>query len=239
MILRRLGLRLAWVPLLLLAPVASGQIVLIDQIPEVAAFGFSGLSDTNCTFGEPNRAAARAEDFLVTAPVDVHTIEFQGLYLQSTTPSNPETFLIRIHSDSAGLPGAVVAAPAATITQVSVLQTSGISLHQFTASFAPVHLVPGVYWAEIVENDSSTTLCFNWQAGFRDVAHSAPGSAIDFSSAPGVDWQLQVGSEEQSEMTLQVTGASPAGVPAGNAWTLAVLAALLLATTRLALRRAA
>ncbi len=214
----------------LLASTASAQIVLIDQMPEVAAFGSSALSDSNCTFGEPNRSTARAEDFVVAAPVSVHTIEFQGFYPQSAAPIDPETFFIAIHSDASGLPGAVVASPAATITQVPLIQEDS-SLYQFTASLTPVLLEPGTYWVEIVENDSSTQVCFSWQASFRDAAHSAAGSAVDLFEAPGAFWNLQ----STMDLTIRISGGSVIPVPAAGGAARVVLAALLIAATSLSL----
>lgn len=190
---------------LLLPPLASAQVTVIDQIPMTPAFGFSGLSDSDCTFGDPNRATARAEDFIVTAAVDIDTIVFWGVYLDTDAPSDPETFRILIHADAAGLPGTVITEPTPTIAQSLLLQTN-ISMHQFVATFTPVHLEPGTYWAEIFETDTSTDLCFNWQAGFLDSDSGSDGNAVDLDNAPGTSWTLQSGLGDQSQLTIRITG---------------------------------
>lgn len=221
---------------------AGAQVTLIDQIPAVPAFGFSALADSDCTFGDPNRASARAEDFLVTASVDIDTIVFWGIYLQPTAPSDPETFRILIHTDAAGLPGAVLVEPTVTISQSLLLQTN-ISMHEFVATFAPIHLTPGVYWAEIFETDTTTDLCFNWQSGFQDVAASALGNAVDLDDAPGVEWSLQ-DLPDQSNLTIRITGElAPdrpdiSEVPTLGQVGLAVLALLLALIALPLLRRA-
>lgn len=190
---------------LCLPSLADAQVVLIDQIPaDPPAFGFSGLSDSGCLFGDPNRATARAEDFFVTDAVGVDTIVFHGVYGTATAPSDPTPFEILFHADAAGLPGAVVADPVATISQTLILQ-SNISMYEFTATFAPVHLDPGTYWVEIFETDTTTDVCFNWRSGFHDVANSNDGSAVDLSNAPGSSWTLQDGLE-QSNYALRISG---------------------------------
>jgi hypothetical protein len=190
---------------LLVSGVADAQVTLIDQIPMTAAFGFSGLSDSDCTFGDPNRAAARAEDFVVAAAVDIDTIVFWGVYQDTEAPSDPETFRILIHANGAGLPGAVITEPTPTIAQSLLLQTN-ISMYEFVATFAPIHLEPGTYWAEIFETDTSTTLCFNWQAGFLDADSGSDGNAVDLDSAPGTSWTLQSGLGDQNQLTIRITG---------------------------------
>jgi hypothetical protein len=190
---------------LLVAGVADAQVTVIDQIPMDAEFGFSGLSDSDCTFGDPNRSAARAEDFIVTDAVDIDTIVFWGVYVDEEAPSDPETFRILIHANAAGLPGAVITEPTPTIAQSLLLQ-SNISMYEFVATFAPIHLEPGTYWAEIFETDTSTTLCFNWQAGFLDADSGSDGNAVDLDSAPGTSWVLQSGLGDQSQLTIRITG---------------------------------
>ena len=225
------------------SPAGAQQVTLIDQIPDGApAFGTSGLSDSDCTFGDPNRAAARAEDFFVDAAVDIDTIVFRGQYNDETAPSDPTPFVIRIHADAGGLPGAVIADPVATVTQTLILQTN-LSLHEFTATFAPIHLEPGTYWAEIFEDDTTTDLCFNWQSGFQDVANSNDGNAVDLSNAPGSSWTLQAGLGDQSNLTILITGelAAPAPdvteVPTLGGFGLAALALLLVLAAIPAMRR--
>jgi hypothetical protein len=190
---------------LLVAGVADAQVTVIDQIPMDAEFGFSGLSDSDCTFGDPNRSAARAEDFIVTDAVDIDTIVFWGVYQDEEAPSDPETFRILIHANGAGLPGAVITEPTPTIAQSLLLQTN-ISMYEFVATFAPIHLEPGTYWAEIFETDTSTTLCFNWQAGFLDADSGSDGNAVDLDSAPGTSWTLQSGLGDQNQLTIRITG---------------------------------
>lgn len=205
---------------LLLPRLASAQVTLIDQIPMTPEFGFSGLSDSDCTFGTPNRATARAEDFIVTAAVDIDTIVFWGVYQAMTAPSDPETFRILIHADASGLPGAVITEPTPTISQSLLLQTN-ISMYQFVATFAPVHLEPGTYWAEIFETDTSTDLCFNWQAGFLDSDNGADGNAVDLDAAPGASWTLQSGLGDQNQLTIRITGelssVTPTATPSATA----------------------
>jgi len=191
---------------------AMAQVTLIDQLETPAAFGFAGLSDTDCTFGTPNRATARAEDFVVSQGVSVSAVEFQGDYAVNPAPSDPESFVLRFHADDAGLPGAVVAEPALSVAQ-SLLLGSNTSIYGFTATFAPVLLAPGSYWVEIVENDSSTTECFTWHAGPLDATHSADGSAVDLSAAPGVNWSLQTGSG--TSFAVRILG-TPAAIDSGT-----------------------
>jgi hypothetical protein len=193
------------------ASIASAQITVIDQLPPVVEFATSGLSDSNCTFGDPNRAAARAEDFVVTQAVLVDRIEFQGDYPVAAAPSDPETFVIRFHADAAGLPGAVMAQPTATITQTLLLGLN-TSIYGFVATFPPVALAPGTYWVEIFEDDSTTPNCFSWHSGVQDVAASAEGSAVDLFAAPGVTWTIQSGFPDQDNFALRVQGA-PGGGP--------------------------
>jgi hypothetical protein len=194
------------------ARAATAQITLIDQLPPVVEFATSGLSDSNCTFGDPNRAAARAEDFVVTQPVLVDRVEFQGDYAVAAAPSDPETFVLRFHADAAGLPGPVLAEPTVTITQ-TLLLGSNSSIYGFVATFPPVALAPGTHWIEIFENDSSTPNCFSWHSGVQDVASSVEGSAVDLSAAPGVAWTIQSGFPDQDNFAVRVQGA-PGGGPA-------------------------
>ncbi len=220
---------------------AAAQVTVVDQIPMTPAFGFSGLSDSDCTFGDPHRATARAEDFIVDQAVDVDTIVFWGVYQDTEAPSDPETFRIRFHEDASGLPGALITEPAVTIAQSPLLQ-SNISMYEFTATFGAVHFEPGTYWAEIFETDTSTDLCFNWQAGFQDVGNSADGNAVDLAAAPGASWTLQAGFGDQSNLTIRITGeASPTvdvlEIPALGAGGLALFAALLLLVAVPLLRR--
>ena len=109
---------------LLVPGAAAAQVTVIDQIPMDAEFGFSGLSDSDCTFGDPNRSAARAEDFIVTDAVDIDTIVFWGVYQDDEAPSDPETFRILIHADAMGLPGTVITEPTPTIAQSLLLRTN-------------------------------------------------------------------------------------------------------------------
>jgi hypothetical protein len=221
---------------------AAAQVTLVDQIPAMPAFGFSSFADSDCFFGQPNRAAARAEDFVVDAAVDIDTVVFWGVYLDTVAPSDPETFTLRFHEDAAGLPGALIVEPAVTIAQSLLLQTN-ISMHEFTATFAPVHLEPGIYWAEIFETDTTTDLCFNWQAGFQDVGNSADGNAVDLTATPGVSWTLQAGLGDQSNLTIRITGEltpvpEEPEVPALGGVGLALFATLLLLVALPLLRRA-
>lgn len=188
--------------------VADAQVTVIDQIPMDAEFGSSGLSDSDCTFGDPNRSAARAEDFIVTDAVDIDTVVFWGVYVDEEAPSDPETFRILIHADAMGLPGTVITEPTPTIAQSLLLQTN-ISMHEFVATFTPVHLEPGTYWAEIFETDTSTDLCFNWQAGFLDADSGSDGNAVDLDAAPGSSWTLQTG--DGSQLTIRITGELTSG----------------------------
>jgi hypothetical protein len=208
---RARGLLLAF-GLLLLPRASEAQVTLIDQLEAVPAFGSSGLSDSDCTFGTPHRAAARAEDFVVLQAVSVSTVDFQGDYAVNPAPSDPESFVIRFHGDSAGLPGAVVAEPAPAVTQ-SLLLGSNTSVYGFTATFSAVVLDPGSYWVEIVETDSSTPECFGWHSGVHDTAHSADGSAVDLNAAPGASWSLQTGTG--TNFAVRILG-TPAATDSGT-----------------------
>jgi hypothetical protein len=209
------------------------QVTLLDQIEPLAQTMAFFAADSSCNQGV---TVSLAEDFVITNPVQATTLEFHGLYSLPAAPSDPTPFVFRILADSAGLPGALVAQPSASVIQTSLSSTQASSVYQFVATFAPVLLAPGTYWVEIYETDSSTDNCFRWRSGPLDATRGRDGLAESFT-VPGSAWAAPALSATNLSLRIFGQPASVVQIPALGALGLAALAALLGAGAIARLRR--
>jgi hypothetical protein len=198
------------------------QVTVVDQYPATPAFGIGATTDSNCTFGSPNRALSQADDFVVTSAVNVDSVEFLGTLplTASVPPSNPTPFVVRFLTDvtgSPGLPGALVAQPTVTITQTLLVDGGNLGLFGFVATFSPVPLNPGTYWLELFETDDTTTTCFGWSDAPLDAVRGRDGWATDLNNAPGTSWINQnTNTANNDNQSMRITGqAAAACVPNG------------------------
>ncbi|MFN0134175.1 MAG: hypothetical protein ACKVW3_16800 [Phycisphaerales bacterium] len=98
-----------------------------------------------------------ADDFSVPPNWAINNMTVWGSYSSAATPPTTQDFIVRIFSDSSGLPGALVASR--TINNVPVLNTGlfvdafGRPLYQYNISPAVINLTPGNYWVSVLGND--------------------------------------------------------------------------------------
>lgn len=213
------------------------QVVVIDQIPTARSTG-SAISDSNCVSAPtlPTSSIAFADDFRITLPstpgvtgVAIQSVQFQGKYYDAPAASNPTSFLIRIHSDSAGFPGAVISTPALVVTQdLDPASANGVYYYNFTATFTPVALQAGIYWLELVETDNASQGCFNWVTGSEDTTRGRDGLATDPDFTGPMTWSLQQSPLENDNLSIRINGNYIYAEAVNSVPTLSSLAILLL-----------
>ncbi|MGH9464257.1 MAG: hypothetical protein ACRD0X_01340 [Thermoanaerobaculia bacterium] len=136
-----------------------------------------------------------ADNFLVLSlPFDISQIVVWGIFFLDNTPGTDE-YAILFHSDSGGLPGAVVeqqsGVPASRVD--TGLNFADKDIYQFTMDLAsPIQLAPGTYWIELFNDASSQSDDFCWIQGLEDGTNGIPGHVFA-SQTPGVTWIPQGG----------------------------------------------
>jgi hypothetical protein len=159
---------------------------IITQAPDASNLYFS---DQGCDFCGGG-SQTLAEDFNLGATQEICEIVYWGgYYAGDSTPA--DSFDIIIHSDSGGIPGAVVYSESGVAP--ARFQTGNIlfGVHEWQYSWVPsasLVLTPGTYWVEIWNRTGLGTDDWGWETGAQDGAHG-PNIAFDFQT-PGVNWNL-------------------------------------------------
>jgi hypothetical protein len=217
-----------------MAAAAAAQTVVLNQPATSSSLG-GGVSDSGCTFGSnPNASETLADDFVLTEPHAISGVRFQGGYSSTASPAHPPVFTIRLWTDSAGLPGTMLATPVLNVAETPVNVSGNLWVFSYTASFsAPVSLGTGTYWMEILETDATIPACFTWSSGVLDPVNGRNGAAVQFPI--NGTWLPQA--TDNYSLVVFAEGSEPAAeVPALGAWGLLALIAGL-ATAALALLR--
>ncbi|RLE20556.1 MAG: hypothetical protein DRJ65_17970 [Acidobacteria bacterium] len=165
----------------------------LNQAPNQVSGVFS---DEDCDIcGQPQ---VLAENFtVITAGMgfDLEQIVIWGGYFDDNIPLAVDDFDVLVHSDAAGIPGAVVC------TETSIVPTSrtdtgvdlfGVDEYIVTLDLAVAcSLADGTYWIEIYNNTAagSSTNDWFWELGNVDGVNGTSGGAYAFE-APGATWNL-------------------------------------------------
>ncbi len=152
-------------------------------------------SPSFCDAASQGISQAIADNYLVlTNPFEISQIVVWGIFFLDNTPGTDE-YTIIVHSDSGGLPGAVVtqqsSVPASRVD--TGFDFAGLDIYEFTMSPSPILLDPGTYWLELWNDASSQSDDFCWIQGLEDGTNGIPGHVFA-SQTPGVTW-IELGGE--------------------------------------------
>ena len=187
---------------LIQAPMAP--VVFLDQAPNQVNGLFADASCALC----PTLQQSIADNFNATitnAVTGITELVIWGGYFPENIPNTTDNFTIILHSNSGGVPGAVL--DSRTGLQATSRVTTGIVLfgvneYMFTFNFNPPIMVPstGMYWFEIF-NNSTQSGNFFWETGNLDVTHGTVGSTW-FTTTPATQWN----SDPATDLSLKVNG---------------------------------
>lgn len=205
----------------LLAPAALAQgVAILDQAPNGANITYSDAECDVC--GWPPLGTAQqsiAEDFIVNVSAGSNYFSLNELVLlgghKETVPTPPDYFTINIHSDSGGLPDALLhsetnVAFTAIPTGVVLYSTDII---EYTFALAnPPQLTSGTYWLEVFNDTTGHPSTWGVETGTLDPVGGIDGFAFSIY-APGTTWNYDnysAGSPSRN-FAMQIIGTGAAG----------------------------
>jgi hypothetical protein len=225
---------------ILVVPGAQAQITVLDQPGPVSPQNSISLrlSDAGCDSASGAMSqASMAENFVVSAPVNVTAVSFEGAYLNPLTNASaplPPTssFTLILHANSSAVPGAVVATLPNVAAARTFLFTQTWDIYRFAMTIPPTPVVAGTYWLEIFTDTTVAPApgCFYWVQGALDTSRGILNYAEDLDSAPGDVWSAVLDSDVPPvELSLVVTGeaTSIVAIPTLGVWGLGALGAAL------------
>jgi hypothetical protein len=176
----------------------------LNQPPD----GVNGLfSDPVCEACGTGQQAV-ADNFVINeagGAFEVDEFIIFGGYFPGNVPNVTDTFSVLIHSDSGGVPGAVVSS--VTGIQATARVTTGVVLfgvdeYMFTFDLAAPAVLPnGTYWVEITNSTAGNTgNDFFWETGTLDPTHGIV-NGVFATTVPGSGWNVQ-----PNDFSLQING---------------------------------
>ncbi len=155
------------------------------------------FSDEVCDFCGGG-AQVLAENFTVITGglgFDLEQIVMWGGYFPNNVPIAVDDFDVLVHSDAAGIPGAVICTEtgmAATSRVDTGIDLFGVDEYLVTLDLAVAcNLADGTYWIEIYNNTGAGDDWF-WETGTVDGVNGIIDSVFALE-APGVTWLVQPG----------------------------------------------
>jgi hypothetical protein len=185
----------------------------LNQLPNAVNGLFADFACSLCPSGQQSIA----ENFVLAAPALIGQITFWGGYFSTDTPLTTDVIRVLVHSDSGGVPGAVVydeSNVASTRVQTGVV-LFGVHEWEFTLTLAaPVNLSAGTYWIELFNDTTGNPDDFFWETGNLDGTHGSAGSGWA-TATPAVSWNF----DGATDMAIQLDGpASPCYTPSDLTW---------------------
>lgn len=164
----------------------------LNQAPNQSNGWFSDEGCDNCI--PPPGSQAVAENFIVStagAGFDLEQIVLWGGFGFGDTPPAVDDIDVLVHTDAAGVPGAVVCTETGIVptsrTPTGVV-ISGVNEYQVTIDLTtPCTLSDGVYWIEIYYNTGLGTDDWFWEVGNLDAVNGIAGIAFS-ATTPGAGW---------------------------------------------------
>ncbi len=172
----------------------------LTQVPNQVDGIFSDLDCGECTSG----LQLLAENFVIPNETDVLSLVFWGGYFPDNIIMETDDFSIIFLEDNAGVPGAEITA----ITNVSAddkfdtgVDLFGVDEYQYTIDISAygVHLLPGTYFVEILNNTVENTDSWFWETGDLDLIVGVPGQAWT-STLPEEPWNY----DAETDMALYI-----------------------------------
>jgi hypothetical protein len=176
----------------------------LNQPPNQVSGIFSDEGCDICGTGEQ----VLAESFTVITGgmgYDLQQIIIWGGYFPNNIPLAVDDFDVLVHSDAAGIPGAVICSEtgmAATSRVDTGVDLFGVDEYMVTLDLATAcNLADGTYWIEVFNNTGFGTDDWFWEVGNTDPVNGAVGSAYAFE-APGVTWNI----DPATDLAVQLNG---------------------------------
>lgn len=152
-----------------------------------------------------------AEQVVLSQAIDLGTITIHGTFSGNNVSND---FSLLIHSDAAGLPGAVLYEEHSVSTSIVdtgvPLPPPLVTTNEYVLTLTPaalVNLPAGTLWFEIYNNAPGSSAFF-WLTGTLDASNGIAGSAITFT-APGVSFF-----NLNPDLAMRVCGFDPGGTTA-------------------------
>jgi hypothetical protein len=172
-----------------------------------------------------------AENFVLPAREILAEMRIWGIYSPGGVAPATDRFTVRLRSDTAGLPGAVLSTQhdVPVARQATGGNVGGIAEHVYTLTLDATALPPGVHWVEICNDTTGNPAAFYWEFGAVDPVRGVPGAAFILTELPGSNWlALDAGSGRQ-DLAIEITArpvatAVPTLSPLGTAIVSGVLA---------------
>jgi len=187
---------------LIQAPMAP--VVFLDQAPNQVNGLFADASCALCGTLQQS-IADNFNATIANAVTGITELVMWGGYYPENIPNTTDNFTIILHSNSGGVPGAVL--DSRTGLQANSRVSTGVVLfgvneYMFTFNFSPPIMVPssGMYWFEIF-NNSTQSGNFFWETGNLDVTRGIVGSAW-FTSTPATSWN----SDGATDLSIKING---------------------------------
>ncbi len=163
----------------------------LNQAPDQSNGWFSDEGCDNCI---PPGSQAVAENFIVStagAGFDLEQIVLWGGFGFNNIPPAVDDIDVLVHTDAAGVPGAVVCTETGIVptsrTQTGVV-IFGVNEYQVTIDLTtPCTLSDGTYWIEIFNNTGLGTDDWFWETGNLDAVNGVAGIALS-PTTPGSGW---------------------------------------------------
>ncbi|MEE9555233.1 MAG: GEVED domain-containing protein [candidate division Zixibacteria bacterium] len=192
-------------------PEFNCELECLTQIPNQVNGIYSDLDCGQCDFG----IQLIAENFIMASETDVLSLVFWGGYHPNNLVMEFDDFTIVFREDLAGVPGEQITAipnvPADDRFDTGI-DLFGVDEYQYTIDISGygVHLLPGTYFVEILNNTAENADSWFWETGNLDLMVGVLGQAWT-STLPEEPWNYDAVTDMALDIVCEGGGGGACG----------------------------